>query len=113
MIAAIVVLGQSALTVDGAPKFAAPYDQGVVEHSARLQIVDQRGWAGRSLRWRLVGASEKWAQPLGRYRLGRVRTARRSMPVDLGVATETQNVTEAVGPRGVGGDARRDPAVHE
>ena len=43
MIAAVVVVRQLALAVDGAAEFAAPDDQRVVEQAALLQILDQRG----------------------------------------------------------------------
>ena len=47
MIAAVVVLGQPALAVDGAAEFSAPDDQRVVEHAALLQILNQaaEGWS--------------------------------------------------------------------
>ena len=42
MIAAVVVVGQPALAVDGAAEFAAPDHQRVVEHAALFQILNQR-----------------------------------------------------------------------
>ena len=36
-----VVLPQGALAVVGASEFAAPYDEGVIEHAAMLEILDQ------------------------------------------------------------------------
>src|SRR5206468_2970964 len=41
MVAAVVVLGERALAVDGAPELAAPNDERVVEQSAGLQVLNQ------------------------------------------------------------------------
>ena len=43
MIAAVVVLGQVALGIDGAPEFAAPDDERIFQHAALFQILDQAG----------------------------------------------------------------------
>ena len=43
MVAAVVVLGQRALRVDGAAELAAPDDQRVVEQAALLEVDHQRG----------------------------------------------------------------------
>ena len=42
VVAAIVLLGEFALAVDGAAEFAAPDHEGIVEHAALLQVGDQR-----------------------------------------------------------------------
>ena len=41
VVAAVVLLGESALAVDRAAEFAAPDDEGVVEHPALLEILDK------------------------------------------------------------------------
>ena len=43
VVAAVVVLGQRALAVDGASELAAPDDQRVVEQPALFEVFDQRG----------------------------------------------------------------------
>ena len=43
MIAAIVRLGQRALRVNGPPKFASPNNEGVLEETSLLEILDERG----------------------------------------------------------------------
>ena len=42
VVAAVVVLGEPALAVDGAAELSAPDDERVVEHSALLEVLDQR-----------------------------------------------------------------------
>ena len=41
VVAAVVGLGQGALRVDGAPEFATPDDEGVVEEPALLEVGEQ------------------------------------------------------------------------
>ena len=43
MVAAIIVLGQFALRITGAPKFAAPNHEGVVKHAALFEVFDECG----------------------------------------------------------------------
>ena len=43
MVATVVFFGQRALRVDRAAELAAPDDQRVVQHTALLQILNQRG----------------------------------------------------------------------
>ena len=43
MVAAVVVLGERALRIDGAAELAAPDDERVVEQAALFQIGEQRG----------------------------------------------------------------------
>jgi hypothetical protein len=45
VIATVVFFGEAALAVDGATEFAAPDDEGVIEHAALLEIFDE-GVAG-------------------------------------------------------------------
>src|SRR6266511_3078526 len=42
MVPAVVVFLDLALAIDGAAKFPAPNDQGIVEHPPRLEIQDER-----------------------------------------------------------------------
>ena len=42
VVAAVVGLGERALRIDGAAEFAAPDDQGVVEHAATLEVLNER-----------------------------------------------------------------------
>jgi len=42
VVAAVIVLGEMALAVDGAPEFAAPDDERVVEKPALLEIGNER-----------------------------------------------------------------------
>ena len=46
VVAAVVVLGELALAVDGAPELAAPDDQRLVEQAALIQVFDQGGEGG-------------------------------------------------------------------
>ena len=41
VVAAVVLLGESALAVDGATEFAAPDDERIVEHPALLKVLDE------------------------------------------------------------------------
>src|SRR5271169_4470549 len=43
MVAPVIVLGEFALRIAGAAEFAAPDDEGVVEHAALLEVLDERG----------------------------------------------------------------------
>src|SRR6185503_4646299 len=58
MVAAVILLLDLSLAVNGAPKFAAPDDKGVFEQSARFQVLHQRGA-------RLVGVLALFADALG------------------------------------------------
>ena len=42
VIATVIVSRQTALAVNGTSEFTSPYDQGVLEHSASLEVLDQR-----------------------------------------------------------------------
>ena len=41
MVAAIIVVGETALAVDGTPEFTSPDDERVVEHAALFEVFDQ------------------------------------------------------------------------
>src|SRR2546426_2602197 len=43
MIASVIIFGEFALRIAGAPEFAAPNHQGIIEHATLLEIFDERG----------------------------------------------------------------------
>ena len=62
MVAAVVVVGEPALGVDGAAEFAAPDDQRVVEHAALFEVLHQaiQAWS----------TSLHWGEPAADVRVG-------------------------------------------
>ena len=60
MVAAVVVLGEASLAVDGAAELAAPNDERVFEHSAVFEVFNQRASG-------LIGVFGLFANALGEF----------------------------------------------